>query len=161
MRREPQSSTIPTPRINKNHGTWEPSYRTGGTYSQHCMMEGPRYAVSKLYSGKFPHILASQVLPSELVSSVALPCVHSCLDESDKIGRNKAPSYRLCKLGRPTLKGGLRPLRPSRFNSAARRSLSCAASSSAVVVVLGFFGRPKPDRSRCNTEHGQKNNFSA
>ena len=34
-----------------------------------------------------PHlIIASQVLPSELESSVALQCVHSCLDESDKIG---------------------------------------------------------------------------
>ena len=88
-----------------------------------------------------------------------------CLVESGsaRTCRNKASSYRLCELGRPTLKGGLCPLRASCFNSAARRSLSCAASSSAVVVVLGLFGRPKSDRSRCkhhrwtpNTKHGQK-----
>ena len=34
-----------------------------------------------------PHLIrASQVLPSELEPSVELHCVHSCLDESDKIG---------------------------------------------------------------------------
>ena len=34
VRREPQSSTIPTPRFTTNHSTWTPTYHTGGTYSQ-------------------------------------------------------------------------------------------------------------------------------
>ena len=42
VRREPQSSTIPIPRFTTNHETWAPSIRTGGTYSQNCMMEAPR-----------------------------------------------------------------------------------------------------------------------
>ena len=36
LRREPQSSTIPTPRITRNHETWALLHRTGGTYFQNC-----------------------------------------------------------------------------------------------------------------------------
>ena len=50
----------------------------------------------------------------------------------------------------------------SRFNSSARRSWSCAASSEAKSAVLGLLGRPKSKRSRWTTiarhcvEHKQK-----
>ena len=54
LRREPQSSTIPTPRFTRNHDTWNPMHRTEGTYSQNCMMEAPRYANSELHFGQFP-----------------------------------------------------------------------------------------------------------
>ena len=54
LRREPQSSTIPTPRCTRNSETWNPLYHTKGTYSQNCMMEAPRYAISELNLGTFP-----------------------------------------------------------------------------------------------------------
>ena len=54
LRREPQSSTIPTPRFARNHDLWNPMHRTGGTHSQSCMMEAPRYAISELHFGTFP-----------------------------------------------------------------------------------------------------------
>ena len=53
LRREPQSSTKPTPRFTTNHDTWNPMHRTGRTYSQNCLMEVPRYAISELHFGKF------------------------------------------------------------------------------------------------------------
>ena len=54
LRREPQSSTIPTPRFSRNLGAWNSTRRTGGTYSQNCMMDAPRYTISELHLGKFP-----------------------------------------------------------------------------------------------------------
>ena len=54
VRREPQISTMPTPRFTRNHDTWNPKHHTGGTYSQNCMMGAPRYAISELHSRKFP-----------------------------------------------------------------------------------------------------------
>ena len=53
LRREPQSSAVPTPLFTRNHDTWSPMYRTGGNYSQNCMMDAPRHAVSELRFGKF------------------------------------------------------------------------------------------------------------
>ena len=53
VRREPQSSTIPTPQHVRN-AAWTPSHRTGGTHSQHGMMENPRHPISELHLGKFP-----------------------------------------------------------------------------------------------------------
>ena len=50
LRREPQSSTTPTPRFTRNHETWNPLYHTGGTYSQNCFMD----TISELHFGKFP-----------------------------------------------------------------------------------------------------------
>ena len=52
-RREPQSSTIPTPRFTRNHDTWNSIHRSGGSYSHNCTMETPRFAVSELHFGKF------------------------------------------------------------------------------------------------------------
>ena len=54
LRREPQSSTIPTPRFTRTYETWNPSYHIGGTYSQNGMMETPRNTISELHVGKFP-----------------------------------------------------------------------------------------------------------
>ena len=54
LRREPQSSTIPTPRFSRHPDAWNCMRRTGGTYSQNCTMETPRYAVSELHVGKCP-----------------------------------------------------------------------------------------------------------
>ena len=45
--------TIPTQRFTRNHGTWAPLYRTGGTYFKNCMMEPPRYSIWELHFGKF------------------------------------------------------------------------------------------------------------
>ena len=53
VRREPQSSTIPTLRFTRSHETWNPLYRTGRTYSRNCLMEVPRYPTSELHFGKF------------------------------------------------------------------------------------------------------------
>ena len=54
LRREPQSSTIPIPRFTRNFETWNHLYHTGGTYSQNCMMEAPKYSISELHFGKSP-----------------------------------------------------------------------------------------------------------
>ena len=51
LRREPQSSTIPT---RSFANVPSPLYHTGGTYSLNCMMETPRYTISELHFGKFP-----------------------------------------------------------------------------------------------------------
>ena len=53
-RQEPQDSTIPTPRFERNFATWNHQNRTGGTYSQNCMMENPRNQISELHFGEFP-----------------------------------------------------------------------------------------------------------
>ena len=53
VRRDPQSSSIPTPLINQGRGTLNPLYRTGGTYSQTGVMDFPRYPISELHLGKF------------------------------------------------------------------------------------------------------------
>ena len=52
--RTAQSSTTPTPRFSRNLDAWSSTCRTGGTYSQNCTMETPRYAVSELHFGKLP-----------------------------------------------------------------------------------------------------------
>ena len=54
VRREPQSSTVPTERFTRNYDTWNPMHRTGETDSQNCMMEAPKHAFSELHFGKFP-----------------------------------------------------------------------------------------------------------
>ena len=51
---EPQDCTIPTPRFARSHGTWNPLYRTGGTYNQNCTMENPRNRSSDLHFDYFP-----------------------------------------------------------------------------------------------------------
>ena len=53
LRREPQSSTRPTPRFTRNLNAWNPMHRIGGTYSQNCMMEAPKFAFSELHFGTF------------------------------------------------------------------------------------------------------------
>ena len=54
LRREPQSSTIPTPLFSRNLDTWNSMRRTGGTFFQNCRMETPRYAFSELHFGESP-----------------------------------------------------------------------------------------------------------
>ena len=54
LRREPQSSTIPTPRLTRNYETWKSVYRPGGTYSEHCMMVAPKHTISELHFGNSP-----------------------------------------------------------------------------------------------------------
>ena len=48
VRREPQT-TIPTPSFTRNHDIWNPMHRTGGAFSQNCMI-----AIAELHFGKFP-----------------------------------------------------------------------------------------------------------
>ena len=60
VRREPQSSTIPTPRFTRKHETWALLHRTGGTHSQYCMMETPKCSISELHIGKFPDSVGFQ-----------------------------------------------------------------------------------------------------
>ena len=55
LRREPQSSTIPTPRFSRNPNTWNSTRRTGGSFAENCTMETPRYAISELHFWKFPN----------------------------------------------------------------------------------------------------------
>ena len=45
--RESQSSTTSTPRFTRNHDTWNRMHHNGGTYSQNCMIEAPRYTISR------------------------------------------------------------------------------------------------------------------
>ena len=54
LTREPQSSTISTPRFTRNPDTWNLMHRIERTYSQNCMMEAMRYVISELHLGKFP-----------------------------------------------------------------------------------------------------------
>ena len=60
MRREPQSSSIPTARFNQGIGTLSPVCHTGGTYSQNGMMDCPRFPISEMRLGKFPDSLEYQ-----------------------------------------------------------------------------------------------------
>ena len=53
LRRDPRSSKLPTPRFTRKYETWNLLYHTGGTCSQTCMMEAPRYTISELHFGKF------------------------------------------------------------------------------------------------------------
>ena len=53
VRRNPQSSSIPTPPFNQALGTLNPLYHSGGTYSQNGVMDFSRYPISPLHLGKF------------------------------------------------------------------------------------------------------------
>ena len=53
MRREPQSSRIPTPRFNEGVATLNPFSHAGGICSQNGVMDCPRYPISELHLGKF------------------------------------------------------------------------------------------------------------
>ena len=58
--RDPQSSSIPTPRFTQGLGTLNPSYHTGGTYCPNGVMDCPRYPISELHLGKFTDSLEFQ-----------------------------------------------------------------------------------------------------
>ena len=60
VRREQQSSSIPTQRFNQVAGTLNPFYHTEGTYSHYGMMDYPRYPISEMQLGKFPDSLEFQ-----------------------------------------------------------------------------------------------------
>ena len=53
MRRDPQSSSIPTPRLNQDIETLNPLCHTGGIYYRNGVMEYPRYPISEMHLGKF------------------------------------------------------------------------------------------------------------
>ena len=53
VRRDPQSSSTPTPRFDQGLGTLNSLYLVGGTYSQFGVMDYPRYPISELHLGKF------------------------------------------------------------------------------------------------------------
>ena len=59
-RREPQSSSIPTPRFNQAIATLNPLYHTGGTYSHNGVMDCMRFTISEMHLGKFPDSLEFQ-----------------------------------------------------------------------------------------------------
>ena len=54
LRREPQSSTIPTQRFSRNLDARKSTRRAGGNCFQNCTMETPRHAISELLVGIFP-----------------------------------------------------------------------------------------------------------
>ena len=58
VRREPQSSSIPTPRFNQGTGTLNLVYHTGGTYPHNGVLDYPRYPISEMHLGKFLDSLA-------------------------------------------------------------------------------------------------------
>ena len=60
VRREPQSSAMPTPRFNQGVAILNPVSHTGGTYFQNGMMDYPRFQISELHLGKFPGSLEHQ-----------------------------------------------------------------------------------------------------
>ena len=53
VRRDRQSSSIPTPHFNRSLGTLNSFYHAGGTYSQNGVMDCPRFPNSELHLGKF------------------------------------------------------------------------------------------------------------
>ena len=58
VRRDPQSSTIPSPRFNQC--VLNSLSRTGGTYSRNGMMDYSRFPISELHLGKLPYSLELQ-----------------------------------------------------------------------------------------------------
>ena len=53
VRRDPQSSSIPSPRFDQGIATLSPSSRTGGSCSLNDMMDYPRFQISEMHLGKF------------------------------------------------------------------------------------------------------------
>ena len=51
MRREPQNSSIPVPRFQREAGI---PLHTGGTHSDNDMMDYQRFHISEMHLGKFP-----------------------------------------------------------------------------------------------------------
>ena len=51
VRREPQSSALPTPRFSRNYDAWTPLYHYGGTCSQNGMMEYPSAKYTEIRKG--------------------------------------------------------------------------------------------------------------
>ena len=60
VRREPQSSSIPTPRFDQGIGTLNPFSHAGGTFSHNGMMDYPRYPFSEMHLGILPDSLEFQ-----------------------------------------------------------------------------------------------------
>ena len=60
VRRDAQSSSVPTPRFNQGLGTLNPLYHTEGTYSQNGVMDTPRFQISGMHLGKFLYSLEFQ-----------------------------------------------------------------------------------------------------
>ena len=83
--REPQSSTIPTPRFTRNHKAWNPKHPAGGTYSHNCTMENPRCSISELHIGKFLDSVDFQCWKSQLqgrsVCKHTLSCAHNVVGQ--------------------------------------------------------------------------------
>ena len=68
--REPQSSTIPTPRFNQSVGTLNPFSHIGGTHSLNGMVDNPRSPYLGNASWKIPALIGISELESELQTEV-------------------------------------------------------------------------------------------
>ena len=91
LRREPQSSTIPIPRLARKYWTWNPLCHTGGTSSQISMMETPRYTISELHFENSETLVTFNVgEPTSRPMCVSTPFPHNDMDQwsgDDKINR--------------------------------------------------------------------------
>ena len=79
VRREPQSSSIPTPRFNQGIGTLSLLCHTGGTSSHIGMIDHPRFPISEMHLGKFPDSLEFQCwkvnFKTEVCAKSAFPLI--------------------------------------------------------------------------------------
>ena len=66
MRREPQSSSIPTPRFGQGIATPDPLRHTGGTYPHNGMIDYPRFTISEVHLGEFSRLIGISKLQSQL-----------------------------------------------------------------------------------------------
>ena len=54
MRRDPQNSSMPVPRFQREAGVYD---HTGGTYSHNGMIDYPRFPISEMHLGNVPYSL--------------------------------------------------------------------------------------------------------
>ena len=89
LRREPQSSTIPTPRLTRNYETWKSVYRPGGTYSEHCMMVAPKHTISELHFGNSQTLVTFNIgvsISRPSVCEYTVPSIHIVVDQRSEDG---------------------------------------------------------------------------
>ena len=88
VRRDPQSSSIPTPRFNQGIETLNPLCHTGGTYSQDGVMDYPKYPISELHLGKFPDPFELQSwkvnFKTEVCANSVFPSNHCAPDQRSR-----------------------------------------------------------------------------
>ena len=93
VRRDPLSSSIPTPRFNQGLETLNLLFRTGGTYSLNGLMEYPRYPISELHFRKFLDSLEFSKLESQLqdcsMCKFSVSSNHYALDQRSRDSKMK------------------------------------------------------------------------